>query len=150
MSTGHILVVDDEPQIRRVMRTTLVAEGYEVSDARTGADALELIRSEKYDLVLLDVNMPGISGLETCREIRTGSDLPIIMVTVRDAEEGQRPCRGALHGLDHLRMRVAQHHRPPGADVVDVALAIRVPQVRAGGSLEERRRAAHRAKRAHR
>jgi len=86
MSTGHILVVDDEPQIRRVMRTTLVAEGYEVSDARTGADALELIRSEKYDLVLLDVNMPGISGLETCREIRTGSDLPIIMVTVRGAE----------------------------------------------------------------
>ncbi len=62
MGMGHILVVDDEPQIRRVMRTTLVAQGYEVSDARTGDDALELIRSEKYDLVLLDVNMPGISG----------------------------------------------------------------------------------------
>ena len=83
---GHILVVDDEPQIRRVMRTTLVAQGYEVSDARTGDDALALIRSEKYDLVLLDVNMPGISGIQTCREIRLGSDLPIIMVTVRSAE----------------------------------------------------------------
>src|SRR6202163_1159722 len=86
MSMGHILVVDDEPQIRRVMRTTLVAQGYEVSDARSGDDALDLIRAEKYDLVLLDVNMPGISGIQTCREIRLGSDLPIIMVTVRGAE----------------------------------------------------------------
>ncbi len=86
MGMGHILVVDDEPQIRRVMRTTLVAQGYEVSDARTGDDALELIRSEKYDLVLLDVNMPGISGLEACREIRRCSELPIIMVTVRGSE----------------------------------------------------------------
>src|SRR5580700_2373193 len=86
MSIEHILVVDDEPQIRRVMRTTLVAQGYEVSDARTGEAALELVRSERYDLVLLDVNMPGISGIQTCREIRLGSDLPIIMVTVRGAE----------------------------------------------------------------
>ena len=86
MSAGHILVVDDEPQIRRVMRTTLVAQGYEVSDARTGEDAFEQIRSERFDLILLDMNMPGISGLETCREIRAGSDLPIIMVTVRGSE----------------------------------------------------------------
>jgi two-component system KDP operon response regulator KdpE len=86
MSMGHILVVDDEPQIRRVMRTTLVSQGYEVSDARTGEDALNLIRCEKYDLMLLDVNMPGISGLETCREIRHVSDMPILMVTVRGAE----------------------------------------------------------------
>ncbi len=86
MSMGHILVVDDEPQIRRVMRTTLVAQGYEVSDAKTGDDALELIRSDKYDLVLLDVNMPGISGIETCRQIRAGAALPIIMITVRDGE----------------------------------------------------------------
>jgi two-component system KDP operon response regulator KdpE len=86
MSMEHILVVDDEPQIRRVMRTSLIAEGYQVSDARTGADALELLRLEKFDLVLLDVNMPGISGLETCREIRQGSDLPILMVSVRSSE----------------------------------------------------------------
>jgi two-component system, OmpR family, KDP operon response regulator KdpE len=86
MSMGHILVVDDEPQIRRVMRTTLVSQGYEVSDARTGEDACERIRSDKFDLMLLDMNMPGISGLETCREIRAGSDLPIIMVTVRGSE----------------------------------------------------------------
>src|ERR1700721_751219 len=86
MSMGHILVVDDEPQIRRVMRTTLVAQGYEVSDARSGDGAIDLIRCEKYDLVLLDVNMPGISGVQACREIRLASDLPIIMVTGRDTE----------------------------------------------------------------
>jgi two-component system KDP operon response regulator KdpE len=86
MSLGHVLIVDDEPQIRRVLRTTLVSQGYEVSDARTGEDALNLLRSEKFDLVLLDVNMPGISGVQTCRDIRLGSDLPIIMLTVRGAE----------------------------------------------------------------
>ncbi len=86
MSIGHILVVDDEPQIRRVMRTTLVAQGYEASDARTGDDALNLVRAEKYDLLLLDVNMPGISGIQTCREIRLGCDLPIIMLTVRGSQ----------------------------------------------------------------
>jgi two-component system KDP operon response regulator KdpE len=86
MSMGHVLIVDDEPQIRRVLRTTLVSQGYEVSDARTGEDALDLLRSEKFDLVLLDVNMPGISGVQTCRDIRLGSDLPIIMLTVRGAE----------------------------------------------------------------
>ncbi len=86
MSMEHILVVDDEPQIRRVMRTTLIAQGYQVSDARTGNDALDLMRTEKYDLVLLDVNMPGISGVQACREIRLGSDLPIIMITVRGSE----------------------------------------------------------------
>jgi len=86
MSLGHVLIVDDEPQMRRVLRTTLVSQGYEVSDARTGEDALNLLRSEKFDLVLLDVNMPGISGVQTCRDIRLGSDLPIIMLTVRGAE----------------------------------------------------------------
>src|SRR5580704_2717294 len=87
MSEGRILVVDDEPQIRRVMRTTLASNGYEVSEAMNGDEALELPRSSEYDLVLLDVNMPGKSGLETCREIRViGSHPAIIMVTVRESE----------------------------------------------------------------
>jgi two-component system, OmpR family, KDP operon response regulator KdpE len=86
MSDGRILVVDDEPQIRRVMRATLVTEGYEVADARSGDDALERIHSEKYDLILLDINMPGITGIETCRQIRLVSDVCIIMMTVRDKE----------------------------------------------------------------
>lgn len=90
MSAGHILVVDDDPQIRRVMRTTLTAHGYDVADARAGEEALERLRSETYDLVLLDMNMPGVGGLETCRAIRSGRsgfDLAIIMLTVRNAEK---------------------------------------------------------------
>jgi two-component system, OmpR family, KDP operon response regulator KdpE len=89
MSGGRILVVDDEPQIRRVMRTTLAAHGYEVEDARSGEDALEKLRANRHDLVLLDINMPGMGGVETCRIIRQegySGDLAIIMVTVRNAE----------------------------------------------------------------
>lgn len=87
MSESRILVVDNEPQIRRVMRTTLISEGFEVTDARGGDEALDHLRSAKYDLVLLDINMPGITGFETCRAIRAGSDVPIIMLTVRSAEK---------------------------------------------------------------
>jgi two-component system KDP operon response regulator KdpE len=86
MSPSTILVVDDEPQIRRVLRTTLTSHGYVVIEARSGDEALDLIRREHADLILLDVNMPGRSGLETCREIRSSSDVPIIMLTVRNTE----------------------------------------------------------------
>ena len=87
MSAGRILVIDDDPQIRRAMRTTLTARGYEVGDARTGEEGLEKLRTEPYDLVLLDMNMPGIGGLETCRLIRSGSDIAIIMLTVSNTEK---------------------------------------------------------------
>jgi two-component system KDP operon response regulator KdpE len=80
------MVVDDDPQIRRVLRTAFVAQGYEAVDARNGEEALEMLREEKVDLVILDVNMPGMSGLETCRAIRSTSEIPIVMLTVRDAE----------------------------------------------------------------
>ena len=90
MSAGRILVVDDEPQIRRVMRTTLTATGYEVSDVRSGEEAVEKLGDEKFDLILLDVNLPGMSGLEACRVIRRETlvpDVAIIMLTVRNAEK---------------------------------------------------------------
>lgn len=86
MSNANILVVDDEPQIRRVLRSTLSTHGYVITEAKTGEEALESIRKERPDLILLDVNMPGMGGIETCREIRRGSDAPIIMLTVRNAE----------------------------------------------------------------
>jgi two-component system KDP operon response regulator KdpE len=86
MNGGRILVVDDEPQIRRVLRTTLTSQGYEVHDARSGEQALEAIRDKRYDLVLLDMTMPGIGGLQACREIRESSEVAIIMLTVRSSE----------------------------------------------------------------
>ncbi len=87
MSASRILVVDDEPQIRRVMRTTLTAHGYQVSEARSGEEAQEKVGASKYDLVLLDMNMPGMGGIEACRAIRVGSDAAIIMLTIRNTEE---------------------------------------------------------------
>jgi two-component system KDP operon response regulator KdpE len=87
MSSGRILVVDDEPQIRRIMRTTLTGAGYEVDDAKTGEEALEKLREYHPDLVLLDMNMPGMGGLATCREIRSGTGAAIVMLTVRNTEK---------------------------------------------------------------
>src|SRR5215469_16738140 len=87
MSAGRILVIDDDPQIRRAMRATLTARGYEVSDARSGEEGLEKLRAATYDLVLLDVNMPGIGGIETCRMIRSRSEVAVIMLTVSNTEK---------------------------------------------------------------
>lgn len=86
MNGANILVVDDEPQIRRVMRSTLSTHGYVITEAKSGEEALESLRASRPDLVLLDMNMPGIGGIEACRAIRSASDIPIIMLTVRNAE----------------------------------------------------------------
>jgi two-component system KDP operon response regulator KdpE len=87
MSFSRILVVDDEPQLRRALRSTLSALGFVVADAASGEAALDKLREEKFDLVLLDINMPGLSGLETCRAVRARSDVGILMLTVRDRAE---------------------------------------------------------------
>ena len=86
MSSAKILIVDDAQQVRRVLRTALSAEGYTIFEAGTGEEALESVRQSTPDAILLDVNMPGIGGLETCREIRRTMDIPILMLTVRNAE----------------------------------------------------------------
>jgi two-component system KDP operon response regulator KdpE len=86
VSNGRVLVVDDEPQIRRIMRTTLTGAGYEIDDAKSGEEALEKVRSFRPDLVLLDINMPGMGGLAACREIRADATIGIIMLTVRNSE----------------------------------------------------------------
>jgi two-component system KDP operon response regulator KdpE len=87
VSAGKILVVDDDPQIRRVMKATLVGHSYEVVEARTGEDALQLLPHEMPSLILLDMNMPGMGGLETCRAVRAGSDIPVIILSVRNTEK---------------------------------------------------------------
>ena len=87
-SHGKILIVDDESSIRRALHNTLHSMGFTVDDASTGEEALQLVREEKYDVVLLDINMPGIGGIRACREMRKSLlRLGILMLTVRDSEE---------------------------------------------------------------
>jgi two-component system, OmpR family, KDP operon response regulator KdpE len=124
MTAATILVVDDEPQIRRVMLTTLASHGYSVIEARSGEEALEKMRGERPDLILLDVNLPGISGLETCREIRSSTDTPIIMLTVRNTERDKMQALDAgaddyvvkPFGVEELmaRIRAALRRAAPG------------------------------------
>lgn len=127
MSGATILVVDDEPQIRRVMRSTLSTHGYVITEAKTGEEALESVRKERPDLVLLDVNMPGMGGIEACREIRRSSDAPIIMLTVRNAERDKVLALDAgaddyvvkPFGIEELlaRIRAALRRYSPGDSV---------------------------------
>lgn len=87
MSIDRILVVDDEPQMRRVMRTALTAHGYEVVDARSGEEALLKFEAERFDFVFLDLNLPGLGGISTCRAIRAASEVPILILSVRMSEK---------------------------------------------------------------
>jgi len=86
MISAKILIVDDAQQVRRVLRTALSTQGYTIYEAATGEEALDSIRGSVPDAILLDVNMPGMGGLETCREIRRTMDVPILMLTVRNSE----------------------------------------------------------------
>ena len=86
MSAGRILVIDDEPQIRRIMRRTLITAGYEVDDAKTAEEGLLKVREFRPDLVLLDINLPAMGGLAACREVRADPNVAIIMLTVHNSE----------------------------------------------------------------
>ena len=84
----RILIVDDEPAIRRALRPPLIELGFQVTEASRGEEALQLLRASAFDVVLLDINMPGIGGIETLRRVRAFAPrLPILMLTVRDGEE---------------------------------------------------------------
>ncbi len=92
MSTGRIplLVVDDEPPIRRLLRTSLGAQGYRVLEAATGHDALGLLARETLEVVLLDLGLPDLDGLEVIRNLRTsGAKIPIIVLSSRGDERGK-------------------------------------------------------------
>ncbi len=82
----RVLVVDDEPQIRRALSTNLRARGYEVELAATGEEALQLVVDRHPDVVVLDLGLPGIDGLEVVRSLRTWSRVPIVVLSVREAE----------------------------------------------------------------
>jgi len=88
LAQGSILVVDDDASVRRALHTTLRTLGFSISEASNGEEALQLARATRHDVILLDINMPGMDGLETCRQLRR--ILPrssIFMLTVRDTEE---------------------------------------------------------------
>lgn len=87
--TTRILVVDDEPLYVRLVKINLLTEGYEVTTASNGEEALEAIFADPPDLVLLDVMMPKLDGITTCERIRQFSNLPVIMLTARGEEENR-------------------------------------------------------------
>ncbi|HZQ24879.1 MAG TPA: response regulator transcription factor [Terriglobales bacterium] len=88
MSERHrILAVDDEPQITRVLRTALTAHGYDVRIAHDGESALEMMKDWRADLVITDLAMPNVDGVELCRRLRQTSEIPIIVLSVRDQEK---------------------------------------------------------------
>jgi two-component system, OmpR family, KDP operon response regulator KdpE len=124
MSSELILILDDNPQIRRALRAILIPQGYTIIDARTGEEALDLIRREQIELILLDVNLPGMSGIETCKEIRRVGDIPIIMLTVRNSERDKLQAFDAgaddyvvkPFGAEELAARVRATMRRAGSD----------------------------------
>ena len=83
----RILVVDDEPQIRRFLRTSLSAHGYHMIEAACGKEAMVLTTTEHPDVLMLDLGLPDIDGLEVVRRIREWSNVPIIVLSVRGREE---------------------------------------------------------------
>lgn len=98
---AKILVVDDETNLRRLVGSYLRAEGYEVSEAADGAEAVDSVRRRKPDLVVLDVRMSGMDGIEALREIRTFSEVFVIMLTAR-AEEADKVIGLSVGADDYL------------------------------------------------
>jgi two-component system KDP operon response regulator KdpE len=99
LQQNSVLIVDDEASLRRTLRTSLTASGFAVGEARNGEEAVTSIQGHPFDLVLLDINMPGIGGIEACRRIRgTSPHAGIVMVTVRDFDEDK--VRGLEAGAD--------------------------------------------------
>ena len=87
MTESRVLVVDDDSQILRAVRTTLQARGYTVATASNGETALNMLKEDVWDLVLLDLGLPGIGGQEVIQRLRTWSEVPVIVLSVRDAQD---------------------------------------------------------------
>jgi two-component system KDP operon response regulator KdpE len=86
---GRILVIDDEPQITRVLRASLIAQGFDVRTANDPAEGLEVFRDWPPDLLITDLMMPGMSGVDVCRAVRSKGSTPILVLSVRDHERSK-------------------------------------------------------------
>jgi two-component system KDP operon response regulator KdpE len=144
------LVVDDEPQIRRLLSVSLSANGYRVGTASSGGEAVERTSREPFDIVLLDLGLPDLDGLEVCRRVREWSQVPIIVISVREDERdkvaaldvGADDYVTKPFGMDELLARMRANLRRAAAPTdepvlsfgeLSVDLARR--QVRRGGEL---------------
>jgi two-component system KDP operon response regulator KdpE len=115
----HILVVDDEPQITRVLRTSLAAQGYDIRVANDGETALEIVKDWNPELVITDLSMPNMDGLELCRRLRASSQVPIIVLSVKGEERTKVQALDAgaddyvtkPFGMTELLARVRAHLR---------------------------------------
>ena len=129
----HILVVDDEPQITRVLRTSLSAQGYDIRVANSGEMALEIMKDWQPNLIITDLSMPSIDGVELCRTVRAVSNLPIIVLSVRDKEQQKVEALDAgaddyvtkPFGMNELLARVrANLRRVPAENEADPVIEI--------------------------
>src|SRR3989475_10288119 len=145
-SARRILVVDDDPMVATTVQRVLRPEGYEVEVALGGAQALEQARAQRPDLVVLDLMMPGIDGLEVCRQLRASGDLPILMLTARSGTADR--VTGLDTGADDYlvkpfvyaellaRVRALLRRTPPPSSILqfaDLTLEIATGEVRRGG-----------------
>ncbi len=89
MTAPSVLVVDDEPAIRRLLRTTLAAQGWRVVEAASGAEALDAVAAAAPDVVLLDLGLPDLDGMEVLRRLRAGSAVPVVVLTAREDEQAK-------------------------------------------------------------
>ena len=97
-NNSSILVVDDNPEIREIIQVLLGGEGYLVETAGNGVKALEMLSQREYDLIILDIMMPGSDGLSICKKLRTISSVPIIILTAKDSESDHM--KGFMYGGD--------------------------------------------------
>ncbi len=149
-SHGKILIVDDESSIRRALMSTLHSMGFEVMDASTGEAALRQVQATRFDVVLLDINMPGMGGIQACQEIRRHSArVAILMLTVRDSEEDKIQALDA--GADdyitkpfnvrELAARIRAAVRRVQLPQVDISAPIRIGAIELDPSRRQARKA---------